>query len=249
MKILHLSDIHLAKHGEIIWGADTLSSLNKAIDMIKNIPEIDAIIISGDISNDGSLWTYDFIDEQFGKLDIPVYCCPGNHDNLRVMMTVFSPKFIKIIDKAIIAGWQFYFLNSVVQDEIEPNKNKARGFLSRDGLKQLEQNLRVNNMPTVIVLHHPPKEPGGWINRRLLDNRDEFNDMIKRFDNVKLVLYGHIHYSTQNYNGNVIYSSAPSIGYAFDKYLPKFQIAKGKEGFNLIELNNSEIHIERFFID
>ena len=89
MKILHLSDIHLTKHGEIIWGTDTLSNLNKALDKIKKFTNIDAIIISGDISNDGSLWTYEYIDEQFGKLDIPVYCCPGNHDNIRVMMTEF----------------------------------------------------------------------------------------------------------------------------------------------------------------
>ena len=249
MKILHLSDIHLTKHGEIIWGADTLSNLNKALDKIKEIPNIDAIIISGDISNDGSLWTYEYIDGQFGKLNIPVYCCPGNHDNIRVMMTEFSPKFIKIVDKTIIAGWQFYFLNSVVRDEKEPTQNKARGLLSKNSLCQLEQDLKQNNIPTIIVLHHPPKEPGGWINRRLLDNRNEFNDLIKQYNNVKLVLYGHIHYSTQNYNGNIIYSSASSIGYAFDKYLPNFQIAKGQEGFNLIELNNTEIHIERFFLD
>ena len=43
MKILHLSDIHLTKHGEIIWGADTLSNLNKALDKIKEIPSMETI--------------------------------------------------------------------------------------------------------------------------------------------------------------------------------------------------------------
>jgi hypothetical protein len=47
---------------------------------------------------------------------------------------------------------------------------------------------------------------------------------------------------------NVLYSSATAIGYAYDKELPKFQIADGKEGFNLIEISNELINIKNILI-
>ena len=44
-----------------------------------------------------------------------------------------------------------------------------------------------------------------------------------------------------------IFTSASSIGFAFDKELPKYEIAEGKEGFSLIKVNNS-ISIENIMI-
>ena len=103
-------------------------------------------------------------------------------------------------------------------------------------------------MPTIIAFHHPPIEPGGWLNRRLLENRDFFTKYISEKNNVKLVLYGHIHYHIQHRIGNTLFSAAPSIGYAFDKDMPKFQIAKGQEGFDIIDIHDGSIQICKMLI-
>ena len=113
---------------------------------------------------------------------------------------------------------------------------------------ELERELTYNKIPTAIIFHHPAKEPGGWLNRRLLENRDQFNDIISKNSHVKLVLYGHIHYGIQHIENGVLYSAAPSIGYAFDKELPKFQIADKQEGFNVIEIRNQTIDIVKINI-
>lgn len=63
----------------------------------------------------------------------------------------------------------------------------------------------------------------------------DFNAFIQDFEHVKLVMYGHIHYHTRERIGHVVYTSASSVGFAFDKDLPKFQIADGKEGFSVID--------------
>ena len=64
MKLIHLSDIHLMENGQIIWDTDTKSHFDKAIEIIKKSSDIDAIIISGDLSNDGSEWSYRYIDNR-----------------------------------------------------------------------------------------------------------------------------------------------------------------------------------------
>ena len=78
MRIIHMSDIHLVKDGAKIWDTDTKSHFDKALKKISQIKDIDAIFVSGDLSDDGSLWTYQYIDDSFKSLGIPTYCCPGN---------------------------------------------------------------------------------------------------------------------------------------------------------------------------
>lgn len=243
-----MSDIHLTENGQIIWEVNTKDNFDKAIEVISNMTDIDAIIVSGDLSNDGSEWTYRYMDRKFASLGIPTYCCPGNHDNIKIILNNFQAKFYQIKNNIEIGKWKFYFLNSVIADENDPQYNKARGMISKEQLITLEDSLKNNEIPSAIVFHHPAKEPGGWLNRRLLENRDEFNIMISKYSHVKLVLYGHIHYSIQHEQNGIIYSSAPSVGYAFDKKLPKFLIAEKQEGFNIIEFKDDKISINKILI-
>ena len=238
-----MSDLHLTKDGCPIWETNTMEHFNRSIDVIRGMKDTDAIVVTGDISNDGSEWTYKYADRLFSSLGIPTFCCPGNHDSLKVMLEEYNPSFFKVLPQScIIDGWNLILLNSVIQDDEDPNQNKARGFLSEASLNYMIQKLE-EGFPSIIALHHPPLEPGGWLNRKLLDNRDDFNKIISLYDNVKLVIYGHIHYFTNVLKGHVRYCSSSSVGFAFDKDLPKFQIADGYEGINLIEIINDSITI------
>ena len=238
-----MADLHLTKDGCPIWETNTMEHFNRSIDVIRGMKDIDAIVVTGDISNDGSEWTYKYADRLFSSLGIPTFCCPGNHDSLKVMLEEYNPSFFKVLPQScIIDGWNLILLNSVIQDDEDPNQNKARGFLSEASLNYMIQKLE-EGFPSIIALHHPPLEPGGWLNRKLLDNRDDFNKIISLYDNVKLVIYGHIHYFTNVLKGHVRYCSSSSVGFAFDKDLPKFQIADGYEGINLIEIINDSITI------
>lgn len=243
MRIIHMSDLHLTKDGIPIWETNTMDYFNKSIEIICGMKDIDAIVVTGDISNDGSEWTYQYADRLFSTLGIPTLCCPGNHDSLKMMLEEYKPFFCQILPhSSIIDGWKIVMLNSVIPADENPDQNKARGFLSVESLDYVIQELE-EGLPTIIALHHPPLEPGGWLNRRLLENRDEFNQAINRYPNARLVIYGHIHYFTEVQKGHIKYSSSTSVGFAFDKDLPKFQIADGLEGFSLVEINNDIIDI------
>lgn len=229
MKIIHISDIHIEDQGKAIWDTDTKRHFNNVIEKLRTLGDIDAVIVTGDLSNDGSEWSYKYIDESFAALEIPTFCCPGNHDNLDVFYHGYKPSFYNTCEKFEIGEWTFIMLNSAVT-------GMSRGFFNPEALSKL---IQLSSGPIVVVLHHPPIEQKGWLNRKLLENRDEFNDIIHQNKNVKLVLYGHTHYHTDNIINGVIYSSASSIGFAFHPSLPKFEIAHGKEGFSIIEFQNN----------
>lgn len=246
MKIAHISDIHLSKNGKIIWNTDTLYNFNRLLAKLNDITDLDAIVITGDLSDDGSKWAYKYIDNAFMKIGIPTYCVPGNHDSLPIFNDEYTPVFYSTSKTALINNWKFLFLNSVIPDDIDPTTNKSKGYISLEDLGFIEKELN-EGLQTCICLHHPPLEPGGWLNRKLLDNRDELNSILLKFSNLKCVLYGHIHYHTQVKVSHILYSSAPSIGFAFDRDLPKFQIAKGNEGFSIIQLDD-DVLVKRLFI-
>lgn len=233
-----MSDLHIENYGKTIWNVDTKEHFNQALKKIKSIGNIDAIIVSGDLSNDGSLWSYNFIDESFAHLGIPTYCCPGNHDNLKVFYNDYQPSFYKNIEYFIINGITFIMLNSVID-------GMARGFFNPKTLSRLIQS---SYSSTIVVLHHPPIEQKGWLNRKLLENRNAFNDMVVHTNNIKLVLYGHTHYHRNDIMDGIVYSSASSIGFAFNPYRHKFEIANGEEGFSLITITDGKINIENILI-
>lgn len=238
-----MSDQHLTKDGCPIWETNTMEHFNQSIDIIRGIQNIDAILVTGDISDDGSERTYQYADRLFSSLGIPTLCCPGNHDSLKMMLEGYKPSYYQVLPSSrIIEGWKIVMLNSVIPADEDPNQNKARGFLSEESLSYIKQELEEGH-PTIIALHHPPLEPGGWLNRRILENREVFNQTIDSYPNARLVLYGHIHYFTEVQQGHTRYSSSTSVGFAFDKDLQKFQIADGLEGFSLIDINNDIIDI------
>lgn len=238
MRIVHISDLHITDHGHDIWNVNTYVNFRLAVEKIKQLNDIDAVIISGDLSNDGSLWSYQQIDEMLSEIGIPTFCCPGNHDNLDVFYNVYTPKFYKVDKNFKIGDWTFIMQNSAVM-------GMSRGYFNALELSDL---LSVAKGYIAIVLHHPPIEQNGWLNRKLLENRDEFKKLIENFPNVKLVLYGHTHFhSVQNFNG-ITYSSASSIGFAFNPKLPKFEIARGEEGFSVLNLNGLDLSIENVLL-
>lgn len=238
MKLIHISDIHLTENGREIWGVNTLNQFCKAIQQIKELDGIDSIIVSGDLSDDGSRWTYEFLDQAFAEIGIPTYCCFGNHDNLEDFYHGYKPIFVENRDIFELCGWNFIMVNSAIA-------GMSRGFFNS---KLLTNQLSKCSGPVAIILHHPPIEQEGWLNRKLLENRDEFNDIIQHVGNVRLVLYGHTHYHTIKTISGIVYSSAPSTGFAFNPNLPKFEIAHGEEGYDIIHINGNDVLItkERF---
>lgn len=241
IRIIHMSDLHIADKGKPIWDTDTLAHFDAALERIETELNIDAIFITGDIADNGSQWAYDYVDSRLSKLGIPTYLCPGNHDWLPNMKKVFN--YCKIVPSLEIGGWKFVFLDSTLKDPDEINKNKARGGLNEEDFKFITNIAKDSDVPICLLLHHSPIEPGGWMNRKLLENRDEFKSIISQYDMIRLVLFGHIHYPLTESVNNIVYSSAPAIGFAFDKDLPKYQILDGAEGYNVIDIDE-DCHIE-----
>lgn len=244
MRIIHMSDLHLTSDKHPIWGVDTYKQFVKALNSIGSIPNIDCIVVSGDIADDGNLLTYQYVDDMLNSLSIPVLWCPGNHDNIETYFD-FAESSKSIIKNPItINGIQLISLNTVAPDENCPSLNRSRGVLFENDFQYLSNNISGQDNPSILVMHHPSIDPGSWMTNKILKNRELFNDTIQHYRNIFLILYGHIHYHMIHKQYGKTYVSAPSVGFAFNKDFPKYELDKGQEGFLIIDIENRNIDVQ-----
>ncbi|MDC0604905.1 metallophosphoesterase, partial [Amylibacter sp.] len=93
--ILQISDTHIVAKGPLVSNVlDTASTLEKLIIRINQLQDkhndIEGILVSGDISDDGSPASYQRFKSIMASIGLPTYVIPGNHDNRENMREAFQ---------------------------------------------------------------------------------------------------------------------------------------------------------------
>lgn len=91
-----------------------------------------------------------------------------------------------------------------------------------------------------------------WLDRIKLQNAEELFDVINRYPQVRLVVFGHIHQEFERSRRGVRYLGSPSTCVQFIPESERFSWDKREPGFRLIELypdGTFETRIERVAYD
>ena len=186
MRIVQVTDCHIVTEpGRRIYGTDTFSSLRAVLKRaLEKRPE--AILATGDLSEDGSEGSYQRLRHLFLETEVPVYVIPGNHDSVKGINNVLLGESIKSARLVDIGLRRIVFLNSKVEGE-------AYGYLAEPELAFLSGALIENaKRPAVVCLHHSPTKPCPSSGCHLR-NADEFVELLNRHGNARAVLAGHAH--------------------------------------------------------
>lgn len=241
IKIIQITDIHmLSSEDADLYGVNPFLLLNKAIEKIRQIEDIDCLIITGDIANKGEFDAYIIVNKIVSSLNFPIYWLQGNHDFSEVMLQVSNKVTIQSDKSFIIKNTKFLLLQSVMRDEGDLSSNKARGYLFDYEMSFLKRELEENDFENcIIALHHPPVLSNSWADRRILDNRLEFISLIEKFPKVKGVLYGHQHIAQHTIINDINYICSPPTSFHYDPNGARFSILKNKQGFGIVNIDNS----------
>ena len=92
IQILQLSDTHLfANTQDNLLGVNSYLALSNLLKKIQyKTANIDIIFLTGDISQDGSIESYEHIVAVLASINKPVYWLSGNHDDKNIIEKVFS---------------------------------------------------------------------------------------------------------------------------------------------------------------
>ncbi|MBU7585608.1 MAG: 3',5'-cyclic-AMP phosphodiesterase [Nostoc sp. TH1S01] len=245
VSIAQVTDIHLfASENHQLLGMPTIESFKVVLQRLEELKsEIDLLLLTGDLSGDGTSASYEHLQNLVNQLQIPTYWLPGNHDCAIAMNQILNLGMISRRKSFQRGKWNFILLNSAVPGCVH-------GHLSTNTLCWLDSELtKLGDKPTLIALHHPPFcVNSAWLDSSRLKNPEEFFAVIDRHPQVKLVLFGHIHQQFQHQRHKVGYLGTPSTCIQFRSNSYTFAIDEKSPGFRLLKLYPSgiwETSIER----
>lgn len=219
LRILHLSDTHLMDAGVLHQGTvDTVAAYSFTLESFANAGPLDLVVLSGDMSDDGSPASYRTLRSLTGDFAarhgaVAIYAM-GNHDqrtgfrevlgnghhdsgsgsnnsgsnNSGALSGVELAAEAPIVGISHVAGYRIITVDSSVP-------GRTHGFVDGEQLAWLRAELATSyGHGTVVVIHHPPVEPVTALHHGIeLMNADQLAEALAGTDTVA-ILSGHYHH-------------------------------------------------------
>ena len=221
--LVQLSDSHLFADADgRLLGMNTRQSLEKVIEsVLAEQPAVDLLLATGDLSQDGSVESYQAFRQLSAQIAAPARWLPGNHDELPQMAEAArqSDLLEPVID---IGQWRITLLDSAVPGSVP-------GYLQDGQLQLLARALSEapERHHLICLHHHPIPIDCVWMEPIGLRNPDALFAVLGRFPQVRAVLWGHIHQMFDQVREGVRLLASPSTC---------IQFAPGSEDFQLDDL-------------
>jgi 3',5'-cyclic-AMP phosphodiesterase len=232
VRLTHFTDTHL--HGgenQRLRGVATLPALTTALEQARSHDwPPDAVLVSGDLVNDDPAG-YPHFRRLFGALGLPVLCVAGNHDEPQAMRRELAGEPFVLSGFVDLGRWRIVLLDSVIP-------GSARGAISEQSLADLETALASAGQRHCLVClhHHPVPMESRWLDSVGLTNAAEFLHTIDRHQNVRAIVWGHVHQSYDSLRKGVRLLATPSTCAQFLPKAQDFAVDQRPPAFRTLEL-------------
>jgi len=215
MLIAQISDLHIKRPGALAYKrVDTAAYLARCVERLNALdPRPDAVIVTGDLVDQGEPEQYAHLKALLAPLAMPYYLLVGNHDDRAALRAAFNDR------EELHAGGEFVQyardigeLRLIALDSMVPGQ--SAGLLCDARLAWLETQLEAaGGKPAIVALHHPPFASGiGHMDALRLEpaSADRLKALVARYPNVERVMCGHVHRPMFVRFGGTIASAVPA---------------------------------------
>jgi len=229
-KILQFSDLHLSMN-DTLMGINCDESFAAVKALASQYHDIDLTLLTGDLSQDHSEGSYYKCREIFKNQSHPVAWIAGNHDELELQHKILSVGAITTQKRILFKHWQILLLNSQVV-------GKSYGKISEQELSNIKQAaIDYPNHHLLLVMHHHPIPMNSeWIDNHHLTNRQELWDVIFQIEQVKGIVFGHVHQHVDELKNGIRILGVPSTCVQFTPKKNEFSVDNVQPGFRYMEL-------------
>ena len=248
VKLIQLSDLHLVPPGKLTSKVlDTNSILEETINEILRkkdyFGKIECLVVTGDVSDDGSIESYLSAHEKLIKLNVPFLVIPGNHDLRNPMREVFN-EHVEFSTHSSQFDWVFKYEETVIIGLDSLVEGENFGFLEKTSLEFLSNQLSIHNGSDIVLLiHHPPIKTGIYFMDKIgLTNSSDLAECLKVTNHPVRILCGHVHGVYHGLLGIHPVVSAPSVCSAFEFNRKKFApvgFNRGPTGYAYLETSSN----------
>ena len=234
--LVQLSDLHIGANEN---GFDPVPHLAAVVEAVRSLPNRpDAVLVSGDLTDDGDEGGYRIACELLERLDSPLHVLPGNHDDrgrLRAAFGLPGEGGEPVRYSAAVGE-----LRLVVFDSNVPGQDPGR--YDAEQLRWLDAELGAESRrPTLLALHHPPLATGieEWDGINLEPGQRELlAAVVARHPQLRAIVGGHLHRVAASALAGVPVLAAPST---YLQARPDFET----EGVELVPHPGFALHVLR----
>ena len=196
MKIIQITDTHLVRPGETIYGLDPAARLRAVIDDILLChADADLAVVTGDMTDRGEREAFRAFRNEIARLPMPVRLLLGNHDDRRAFRDVFPEHpvdtggFVQSVLDGPDGVGRLIFLDT---NEV----GWSGGRLCPARLAWLEARLMEKpDQPVTVFMHHPPADLGvtHFEKINLVDPAPLLALLNHHRGGVRMIVIGHVH--------------------------------------------------------
>lgn len=240
VRLVQLSDSHLFADGEgALLGMNTRDSLLRVIEQVRvEQPQIDLILATGDLSQDGSEESYRHFREMTAVLGAPARWLAGNHDEpLPMERAAQGTDLLQQVTD--IGNWRVIMLDSSIPGSVP-------GRFEANQLQLLDNALsNAGGRHCLVCFHHQPVSIDcAWMAPIGLRNPEALFETLKPYPQAKALLWGHIHQEwDQQLDGRRLLAS-PSTCIQFEPRSEDFKVDEQRTpGYRWLALHDDG-HLE-----
>lgn len=245
--LAQISDCHLFADKEMLHhGANVYQNLCRILKHIKVQNIADAIVFTGDLTQDHSEQSYQNFVQAFTDCDIttPVYFTSGNHDDPQILAHYLNTMPFRFETHIELAHWQILL--------IESKSDTPSGYITNNELNKIEQ-LVSDKKAQLLFMHHHPIDVGYFIDRHGLVNKSALYQVLSQYPSIASIACGHVHQAlsmTLTLTTNEVQVlTCPATSIQFDPNHSTVHANEQPPGYRIITLKNDQtLHSQVIFI-
>lgn len=229
-KLIQISDCHIDDQ-PIVMGVNSHINLKKIIQKI-NLIDFDALLISGDLTHNGTINAYQILKKILSPIKKPIFIIAGNHDNIQHLEQQFNKNLFKSFT---LGNWEVVSVNSVQAE-------KTSGLTTQTALKELDILLSKSCSNNIMVVLHHPIVPinSNWDDQLSLENPQDLLQILTKHSKIRSVVFGHAHEAAEFSHANFKIILCPSTALQFNQ--------EPKIGFNEFTLGDTHFNYKTQWI-
>lgn len=235
VQLVQITDCHIfASADDKLRGLNTRDSLEAVMSaVISSAANPDLLLATGDLSQDGSADSYRYLAQQFDEFAAQTFWLAGNHDEIGMLQKHFCGKRIQAAKHILAGSWQIVMLDSTISGEIHGRVAESQLSFLDNALK------RYPERHALVCLHHQALETGSeWIDDKGLRDAGQLRARLARHDNLRAVLWGHVHQEMHRSIDGVEWMSTPSSCVQFKPGSKDFALSDDAPGYRYLSLNS-----------
>ncbi len=247
LRILHVSDTHLLGNGTRHYGVvDTTAALRAVLARAATVTDVDVVVLSGDLSEDGTPASYrtllELVEPWAAERGAVVVPAMGNHDLRAGFEEVLGDRERTVVVRGFrivtvdtsVPGAGYGWLDAAQLDRL---RAALAGAEDPDREERAAEPGRAPSRPTVVVLHHPPVPARSALLAALELQDPEALVEVCAEAGVSAVLGGHYHHALAATVDRILVTVAPGVANSSDPFAPcGHERAEVGSGFAVVDL-------------